>query len=181
MWLFALMLLVGAETAAAATEVRRYRAWDSKGDPRVARFTERRGDCYTSSFQSARGDAWRCIAGNRLMDPCFENPMFDNEVLCVAAPWSREGVLVRSRLDPDDRFATTHPRPWALELRAHRCVFLSGGTLVLMGHRLNYACGRNGPGLYGVPIRKRPTWRIRSARTPDADRFPLVPIRVAWR
>jgi hypothetical protein len=42
-----------AGPAAAATEVKRYRAWDSLGDPTVPEFTDRRGNGNSGSFVKA--------------------------------------------------------------------------------------------------------------------------------
>jgi hypothetical protein len=44
------ILAGGAVTAAAATKVKRYEAWTPEGDPMVVGFTERRGDCNSSSM-----------------------------------------------------------------------------------------------------------------------------------
>jgi hypothetical protein len=63
----------GGATAAAATKVKRYEAWTPGGNPRVAEFTERRGDCNSSSYVSGTSDAWRCYVGSTILDPCFAN------------------------------------------------------------------------------------------------------------
>jgi hypothetical protein len=184
--LAAILVALGAAAteADAATELKRYRAWDTNGDPRVGASTESAGDCYIESSKSSRADAWRCIAqGSMLFDPCFENPLFEREVLCVQTPWAREGVVVRTRLDESRHGTRPGGRPWALVLaNGKRCAFLSGGTSVGPGgHRLNYACGRSPGGgfLYGIPNRQRPTWTIRFAKNLDPGRYRRVKIRVA--
>ena len=102
--------------------------------------------------------------------------------MCVSSPWARQGVLVRSRLDPEDR---TRPKvhAWALRLSSGiRCGFLSGATTVVRGKRLNYACGRAGaPFLFGLPGRRHPTWTIVKARDPDGAGWTRARIRTAWR
>jgi hypothetical protein len=171
----------GGATAAAATQLKRYEAWTPGGNPRVAEFTGRRGDCNSSSYVSGTSDAWRCFVGSTILDPCFANPQSDREVLCVRSPWARNGVLVTSPLDPDDRLPG-RSGPWHLVIRGGlRCGFVSGATTTVQGLRLNYPCGRRGPFLFGKPIRTRPAWRIRLSRNPDGPRLRVVPVRTAWR
>jgi hypothetical protein len=84
-----LALSGGPSVAGAATELKRYTAWDPNGDPVVNAFSDATGDCTTESCKSSRSDAWRCFAGSQILDPCFENPLFEREVLCVPSPWAR--------------------------------------------------------------------------------------------
>jgi hypothetical protein len=168
----------------AATRKKHYEAWDARGDPTVDEFKRRRGDCNSNSFINSRSDAWRCFVGNTILDPCFEDPVFDREVLCVPSPWARSGTLVRSRLYPDDRFPLSRTRPWALRLATGRgCVSVSGATNVVRGRRLNYICRHftTGPFLFGVPNRSRPTWTIMLGRIYEPKRFKRVRIRTSWR
>ena len=140
----ALLLCAAAGPATAATKVKRYRAWTPEGDPVVGEFTDRRGECNSSSSASGRSDAWRCFAGSNILDPCFENPLSDREVLCVRSPWARRGTVLRTRLDPSDRFPGK-AGPWYLVIRdGLRCGFVGGATTVVQGFRLNYVCGAAG-------------------------------------
>lgn len=34
--------------------------------------TTKEGHCWTNSIAAPRPDAWRCMAGNEILDPCFE-------------------------------------------------------------------------------------------------------------
>ena len=72
-------------------------------------------------------------------------------------------------------------RPWALELAGGaRCLFGTGASNIVGGHRLNYVCSHQ-LFLFGSPRRSSPTWRIRASRSIDGRRMHLVAIRRAWR
>lgn len=177
----ALLAVVPAQSFA-ATKTRRFVAWE-EGQPTVRVVSRRNGDCFTNSSSNPRFDAWRCIVGSSLYDPCFENLDSDfGEVLCVATPWEKKGRIVLSDLDPRDR--TELPsRPWAVRLTSgKRCSFIGGATAVSHGRRLNYVCrrGQPCPCLYGVPDRSRPTWRIFQAGLGGVN-WHQVKIAVAWR
>jgi hypothetical protein len=177
-----IVLAVTALDAAAATQFERYEASTAEGEPVIANVTDGgEADCI-GSFKSSRPDAWRCL----VEDPCFENPVIQNQLLCVGSPWARSGYLVRSRLDEQSHGTRPGGRPWAVVLaNGKRCTFLAGGTAVGPGgHRLNYGCGRapNAGFLFGIPRRDRPTWTIRfSRKTFDEARYRWVNIRMVWR
>jgi hypothetical protein len=180
-----LMLLTAtASDALAATQFERYEAWTAEGEPVLADVTDPTDadevDCI-GSFKSSRPDAWRCLVA----DPCFENPVIQNQLLCVGSPWALAGYVVHSRLDQQSHGTRKGGRPWAVVLaNGKRCTFLAGGTAVGPGgHRLNYGCGRapNGGFLFGIPRRDRPTWTIRfSRKTFDEARYRWVNIRTVW-
>lgn len=54
-----------AQTAAASTKVVKYSPRDMKAQKAID------GNCWTSSIASPRKDAYRCMAGNEIYDPCF--------------------------------------------------------------------------------------------------------------
>jgi hypothetical protein len=152
-------------TANAATELRRFVAWQD-GRPAVTVDGRRNGSCDSSSYVNPRLDAWRCIAGHFIYDPCFENLAEEEygELLCVASPWARSGRIMFSALDYDDRFRGRRG-PWALEMsNGRRCIFVSGASDQVRGRRLNYVCRLSRPGScpcgYGLPPRTRPYWRL---------------------
>jgi hypothetical protein len=178
-----LVLLAVSSTSLGSTQVKRYHAWDSDdGNPTVGSWSERHGDCNTSSYVDPRLDTWRCFVGGSIQDPCFENPTDDGELMCVESPWARRGILVRSRLDPADRFPYK-AHAWAMRLSSGtRCGFVSGASAVVRGKRLNYACGRTGAAfLFGLPSHRRPTWTIIKARDPDGAGWKRTRIRAVWR
>jgi hypothetical protein len=178
----ALMGLAAAVPAAEArTRVIRYTPFDGAGEvKRGLNAVRRSGTCRLSSLVALREDAWRCRTGRRRRDPCFDNPVFEDAVGCVKAPWSGTVVVIDTPLDDTDRVERTGSRPWALRLRRRRCLFVRSRRVVRR-RRLNYRCGRRGPYLFGVPNRRRATWTIRAARKRDGRRMRRVRIRTAWR
>src|SRR4051795_9853958 len=79
------------------------------------------GDCFTGSF--AVHNAYRCIDGNFLRDPCFADATRDDAVLCVRDPFSRGVVRLRvsGRLDRSGSAPAT--MVWGVRLSpGHSCV-----------------------------------------------------------
>jgi hypothetical protein len=123
------------------------------------------GSCWTASLASAsRPDAWRCMAGNSIHDPCFVGPAGADQVAaCLQSPWSsRVTLLTLSGPLPGNAARPGNlldGSPWALELASgERCTMLTGATWGVAGLRVNYGC----PGdvsVVGDLDRSGPTWR----------------------
>jgi hypothetical protein len=181
-------LTAAVATGAPPTERLVYTPFAADGSLRAdLTAVNRDGDCFTTSSQVARPGVYRCITGHMLRDPCYLDPSVDPAggapvVICPPAPW-RTG-MVRIALDgplPSDPPLDFGPRPWALELAGGaRCLFGTGASNVVGGHRLNYACSQH-RFLFGSPRRSSATWRIRASRSVDGRRMQLVAIRRAWR
>lgn len=183
-WLVGLvaLALVVAPSAVARTRVITYSPFTGEGavKPRL-KAVERSGTCRLDSRVVLRDDAWRCRTGRRGRDPCFDNPVIEDEVVCVKAPWSRRVALIDTPLDDSDRVFPSGSRPWAVKVGRRRCLFRPGSKRKVHGKRLTYVCGRRGPFLFGVPSRRRPTWTIRIAKTRRGKGLSRVKVRVAWR
>jgi hypothetical protein len=87
------------------------------------------------SAADPRADAWRCMAGFLILDPCFEDKLGSSPFLvCVPDPWARQGVKLRlTRPLPRTRGNLsddpTRSPPWALETaNRKRCSFITGVT-----------------------------------------------------
>jgi hypothetical protein len=78
------------------------------------------GYCWTNSIAAPRSDAWRCMAGNEIFDPCFQS--FDHtSVQCDPDPAKGdEGFRLKLTQDlpkPDiPTEATTKGTGWLIEL-----------------------------------------------------------------
>jgi hypothetical protein len=146
-----------------------------------------RGYCWTDSLATDAADAYRCMAGNAIHDPCFAASAHARSVACFIDPWHAVTLLTLSRRLPVHGPVVRDALPWAIETTdGRRCVFLTGATAPMGGERINYGCVR-GSYLIGSPDRRAPLWTIRSAGHYVADRpghptpighFPLVGIRL---
>lgn len=145
------------------------------------------GYCFTASLATDALDAYRCIQGNALHDPCFAASASARSVVCFLDPWHPVTVLQLTRRLPRHGPVPKLALPWAIVTSDGRhCTFLTGATAPMGGERINYGCV-HGSYLIGAPDRRNPLWTIRSARAyvPDRPghptpitRFPLVGIKV---
>jgi hypothetical protein len=176
-------VLATPAAAGAATRAHHFTPFEAVGQLKTGyRVSHTAGTCpRPSHVDSRRHDAWRCNTGNLILDPCFESPVSDTEVVCVTSPWTHKAVLVRAVL-PSRQGESRSTAPWAIELSHHRrCLFLSGASKSIGRKRLNYSCGRHGPYLYGVPARRKPTWTISLAAHYKSRSLLRVAVRAAWR
>ncbi len=173
-----LVAVVVAGPAHAATAVKRYTAWTDDGDPVVNRYYHGSGECTEASHVSSRADAWRCVSGTIALDPCFLSPT-DEEVLCVTAPWARQGHLLSAVIDPESHGSSPAPDAWALRVRRRRCTYIPGPA---KRRGPTYRCGggKRGPFLFGQPNRSKPNWTIRIAKNRRARGARRARIRTAW-
>ena len=165
-----------ASPAAAATSVKRYNAWTDDGEPTIARWFHGSGECTRASLVDPRDDAWRCTSGNIVLDPCFQSPT-DDEVLCLTAPWTRQGHLLSATLDGEEHGKSPAPGPWALRVGRRRCTYIPGRAK--RGRKPTYRCGKRAF-LFGKPKQRRPTWTIKLARNKRGRGARRAKVRVAW-
>lgn len=125
------------------------------------------GHCWVGSLaDSYRSDAWRCAAGNNILDPCFADPFRNQDFLiCSESPLS-ETVIVLNLTEPLPVLSTPPPEtvelrkalPWAIELEeGHVCHFATGATGAIGGKRLNYGC-TGGGSVWGELDMSQPVW-----------------------
>lgn len=180
--LAALVLLLAPAGAAAKTRVVKYSPFTSDGAIKSRiKTVSRSGSCRFDSRLALRDDAWRCRTGRTRRDPCFDNPVVEDEVVCVKSPWSRRAAVIDAPLDDSDRAYKTSSRPWALRVGRKRCLYKPGSKRKVHGHRLSYTCGRHGPYLFGSPSHRKRTWTIRIAKTRRGKGLRRAKIRVAYR
>jgi hypothetical protein len=123
------------------------------------------GRCFAASLASqGRADAWRCMSGNRILDPCYEGHNAAGLLLaCATSPWSTAIVVLTPSEPiraPANRADVPGSLPWALELgEGARCQFLTGATAPVAGMRINYGCAK-GASVVGPVDRSTPRWRV---------------------
>lgn len=149
--------------AIVATKVVLFTPW--AGDHVRSGFTitaHRSGTCWTESLATGRPDAWRCMSGNAISDPCFAGDRGQNVVACVSDPFSRDIILMRLIKPLPPRVAATtgtRGNPWAMRLsNGATCISLTGATGAYAGERINYGCVPKGY-VAGSPDRSARIWR----------------------
>ena len=63
--------------------------------PEVLPAVQQNGECFSESISAPyRQDAWRCMIGNSIYDPCFETPQ-NGLVFCQENPLASDSVLIK--------------------------------------------------------------------------------------
>jgi hypothetical protein len=134
------------------TAMRTFVPFRSDGAPAAGVAAHRSGTCFTTSITVATRDAYRCIAGNTLLDPCFARSQDARNLYCYAGPWSDATRLhltksLASTVGAAAPIRFTHP--WAIRLSGGiQCVASGGTTDVVRGIALSYQCDTGQAGLY---------------------------------
>ncbi|WP_102126514.1 hypothetical protein [Deinococcus planocerae] len=144
------------------------------------------GTCFAASAASpTRPDAYRCSAGNRILDPCFASLNERDPLACSPDPWGANAVLLTRSGALPGRTRASEPNylsgtPWALELaNGQRCVALTGATAPIAGLRVNYGCPDGG--VVAGPIdRTLPLWRGFYETANRSLSLSQVGVRTAW-
>lgn len=140
-----------------------------------------RGSCFTSSLADpGRAGAFRCVAGNTLLDPCLA--VSAHALVCGAGPegpWRRLTVAGLPSSAPAPP-ALAHA-PWAVRLASGlTCTSIGGGTADLVdGQPVLYRCGHGGELVGGIDT-AGPLWRARLL-APGNTRPVPAPVVTAWR
>ncbi len=154
------------------------------------------GSCWTNSLAVWRTEAWRCMVGNNIFDPCFAG---GDEVICGADPITdTPGFLLNlteslpaSDLSAEAQAAENHA--WMAELADGTiCGFATGATAGVDGERINYLCASDDPsqmvGLVGE-LTPGPVWQAKKVLLgqggqgagPIALETTTVDVRTVWR
>ena len=76
-----------------------------------------KGSCWIHSLASDRPDAWRCMAGDDIYDPCFVSSSNERTLACAEGPFSKRITLMRVAKALSDKVKLTGEL-WGLRLRA---------------------------------------------------------------
>ncbi|MBE7187257.1 hypothetical protein [Jatrophihabitans endophyticus] len=129
---------------APATARHTFDPYTASGRLTVAVTRRTSGSCFSTSIADPTGSAYRCFAGNQILDPCFARPgtgkvAKGGTVACVADPWSKATVLTLTKALPGR--TTPEHRVWAfLRSDGARCVAATGTVPAVAGRNLAYNC-----------------------------------------
>jgi len=173
----------------APTDVRLYLPFDVGGglNRAIVVVGQVSGECFTGSQESpARPDAFRCTAGNSILDPCYRGfEMGQVRLACARVPWSSEVTLLTpaKEMPRTEANRPTLPAglPWAVELAdGSRCALLAGATSAAAGMRINYGCEGGDGYVVGEPDRTSPRWRMFLWIPTRGIAANLIGVTVAW-
>lgn len=132
---------IGAPAVATVTQQHTFKPVTAV--PATAKGT--RGTCWTTSIAVPRAGAYRCLAGNTILDPCFVPKAASARsriVACYADPWSAPMYMTLTAALPKVDGALPPNHPWGLRLASGaRCVAVTGTVQVVGNVALTYACG----------------------------------------
>jgi hypothetical protein len=93
------------------------------------------------SLALPRADAWRCIVGNIIYDPCFSTTPHATAVICDASPFKPIGIRVQLPTPLPTHPPVNGQQVWMMQLgNGVICGFLTGATAGIQGQRINYGC-----------------------------------------
>ncbi|HTD36960.1 MAG TPA: hypothetical protein VK669_05575 [Candidatus Limnocylindrales bacterium] len=168
--------------------------------PAVPSAPKRSGSCWTRSIAApSRADAWRCMLGNEIYDPCFSAKP-PGVVVCDVNPVTGgRGFAVRlTKPLPagEPLFAARLALPWVVQLaNGEVCVPLTGTHELIGKESIGYECSAsrrardNGAemGLIDGSIVAGTVWHARLAtfRIPRSGTLTgtvsVVPLAAVWR
>lgn len=175
---------VSADGEPAGTAVRTFAAYDPSGVLTVPVAGTASGSCFTGSAAAPVAGAYRCFAGNRILDPCFaaKGGVLPTTVACVADPWSHAVVLTLTKALPADPAATNRLRPWAFVLGSGvRCVASTGTVPAVAGVNLAYRCTDGTSATIGTVAAAGRATVTASYGRPGGKALHRSTVRVVWR
>lgn len=117
----------------------------------------------------ASGTAYRCFAGNYVIDPCWVAAN-KHYVDCLTAGWSHAVWRLHVTKGYDNegynrRHGGRGNDPWGVQtVSGARCGWLQGATGTVGKYRINYGCGKSPKTVLIGNVNRRPaTWTIRKA------------------
>jgi hypothetical protein len=176
-----------ATATAASTRVVVVAGFTVGGRPAMRITHTVRGSCFSTSDAAPRDDAYRCMSGNELFDPCLAPPRSvraGKVVVCPTDPFRDTGIEIRlTRRLPHNTQPAPSDRgvPFAIRLTNGCEAMLDTGATATIGRtRANYYCARTRQVLWGAPSRRGRLWTIWSAPATARRLLRRVSIAQAW-
>jgi len=126
-----------------ATQVLVYQPWTISGKlaSGLVIIKSARGSCFAGSIADERPDAWRCMEGNLILDPCISpQPGAGREVVCPkTGPWSPRVIVLHLTKPLPSGFGNPGPtgnqrRPAWVVLSDGADCFAETGTVLTVGN-----------------------------------------------
>jgi hypothetical protein len=185
--LAALPLALSSASAVAHTTTTAtiFKAFHPDGTPTLHAHTKS-GSCFTGSLTIDRRDAWRCIVGNLLFDPCFSSAHAPGKVLC---PNAQLNGGVEIKLTKGLPHAMGNPgapslkdQPWDIQLTQRPLLrALQRREQCRPGRASELLLRRGGQvRAVGLPAPEVPAWTILSAPFSAKHLHARVAIRRVW-
>jgi hypothetical protein len=181
------LLALAAAGAAAASAPTKLERWVAVRAGKIApgiRVDQRgRGYCFAGSLADPRADAWRCVLGKQIEDPCFSGGA--TLVLCPSGtPDSHDALELRltKPLPPAQTHRSGDPTrqdPWVIVTAGAYCYRTTAASAPQTGRALSYICA-GASVLAGSPDRAHPVWTIALLPTATAKRYVTTAIKAAW-
>ncbi|HWE61094.1 MAG TPA: hypothetical protein VHB98_05235 [Chloroflexota bacterium] len=116
-----------------------------------------------------RTDAWRCIVGNEIYDPCFSAVPHATSVICGATPAKPIGIKVRLSKALPTHAPVRSTQPWILGIGdGSLCTMDTGATFGVKGQRANYACSDQ-DWVIGYPTTGRVWYAVKASLSSKAS------------
>jgi hypothetical protein len=147
----------------AGTQVITYAPWTASGGlaSGISATSTQSGSCFASSSATNAPDAFRCLVGNLLYDPCFADASSGSgEVLCPDSENPDSVILIKlTSALPAPNSTPASLVPWLLVLANGQHCNTNTGTVGTLGGRLAYYDCADG-NAYGLPDQSSATWTI---------------------
>ena len=108
-------------------------------------FQSHKGSCFASSIASTRSDAYRCMVGNQIIDPCFTVKK-QGYVVCNAnqLPPTFQYVIKLDKplaKNTNQNIKIKDQQPWLIQLKnGQYCTPFTGTRPFIDGKVLTYSC-----------------------------------------
>ncbi|MHB1930959.1 MAG: hypothetical protein ACYDEN_03920 [Acidimicrobiales bacterium] len=167
------------------TTVETYEPWTTHGT--LAKGIEVggtvRGTCWAPSIAVSTADAYRCISGNAIYDPCFARTASarTGQLACAVDPWTKVELFDLGKpIGKGAVHSNGRPVVWADRLANGVSCTLDTGTGAYVDHVvMNYYCTPY-QGWATFPTRAHEPWTVRFAGSSHARRVSRVAVTSAW-
>jgi hypothetical protein len=142
----------------------------------------RHAECHAGS--SVTRSAYRCFAGNAVLDPCWAQKPKQFAV-CLSVPWSFNLVQLKVSKGYSGKVPNhAASLPWGVQLgNGVQCAFADGATGAVGGNRINYFCHRAKYVLIGKINKSGKVWHARKAKPTGGGHYAAagrVGLTKAW-